>query len=121
ANAQAIVDAARQIVVKEGPKTLSFRTVAARAQTSVSAIAHYFPTRQSLVYAAYRALHEELIVFTRGIGVKSYQAYDPGLADDIVGFSAGGGVPLFVAFSEFELVAARHPDFADIARYARMT
>lgn len=121
ANAQTIVDAAKQIVVKQGPTTLSFRTVAARAQTSVSAIAHYFPTRQSLVYAAYRAIHEELIVYTRGAGLKSYQSYDPALADDIVGYAAGGGVPLFVAFSEFELVAARHADFADIARYARMT
>lgn len=121
ANAQVIVDAAKRIVVKEGPTTLSFRTVAARAQTSVSAIAHYFPTRQSLVYAAYRAIHDELIVFTRDAGLKSYQSYDPALADDIVGYSADGGVPLFVAFSEFELVAARHPDFADIARYARMT
>lgn len=120
-NAQAIVDAAKQIVVKEGPTTLSFRSVAARAKTSVSAIAHYFPTRQSLVYAAYRAIHDELIVFTRGTGLKSYQSYVPSLADDIVGYSADGGVPLFVAFSEFELVAARHPDFADIARYARMT
>lgn len=121
ANAQAIVHAAKRIVIAEGPTMLSFRTVAARAHTSVSAIAHYFPTRQSLVYATYRAIHDELIAFTRAIGVESDQSYDAVLANDIVAFSAQGTVPLLVAYSEFELVAARDVDSANIARYFRMT
>ena len=121
ATAKAIVDAAMRMAIDEGPGALSFRTVAARAETSVSAIAHYFATRQELLYATYRAIHEEIIAFTRSVGVVTEASYDSELAEKIVTYSGDSRVSLLIAYSEFELVAARNPEFVGLARYFRMT
>lgn len=119
--AKAIVAAAMRMAIDEGPGALSFRTVAARAETSVSAIAHYFATRQDLLYATYRAIHEEIIAFTRSLGVVTESNYDSELAERIVTYSGESRVSLLIAYSEFELVAARNHEFAGLARYFRMT
>jgi len=121
ATARQIVAAAMRMAIDEGPGALSFRTVAARAKTSVSAIAHYFSTRHELLYATYRAIHEEIIAFTRSVGVASEQRYDSELAERIVTYSGDSRVSLLVAYSEFELVAARDPEFSALTRYFRMT
>ncbi len=119
--ARQIVDAAKGIAIDEGPGALSFRTVATRAETSVSAIAHYFPTRHALLYATYRAIHEEIIAFTGSLGVASDLHYDSELAERIAVYSGNSRVSLLVAYSEFELIAARDPEFSALARYFRMT
>jgi AcrR family transcriptional regulator len=119
--ARTILQAAMTIAVDEGPGQLSFRSVATRAATSVSAIAHYFPTRQALLFATYRTIHEEIIAFTRRLVTDRPSRYDSGLAEEIVTYRGDGPLALLIAYSELELVAARTDDFRYLARYLRMT
>jgi len=119
--ASAIADAAAALAAEQGPGAVSYRSVALRAGTSVSAVTHHFPTRDKLLHAAYRALHEKIISFTRSRGVAADPDYLPDVAEEIVTHTAGGAVPLLLAYSEFELMASRTAEFADLARYFRMT
>ncbi|WP_188772025.1 TetR family transcriptional regulator [Novosphingobium endophyticum] len=121
ATAQSILEGAMRMAIEQGPGALSFRTVAANANTSASAVSHYFSTRQHLIYATYRTIHREIIAFTQSLGVAEGESYDSELAERIVTFTGKSSVSLLIAYSELELVAARDPNFSGLARHFRMT
>ena len=114
---QRLLEAGVALVAQSGPDELSFRTLAARAGTSLSAVTHHFPRRDRLLYAIYRHIHD-LLTSTAA----SAAASDP--AGHFVASVTDGevaGAPLFLVSTELSLAAARTPAFADMAWMIRLT
>lgn len=115
-----ILTAAMRIVVMSGPRALTYRTLAAQAGLSASAVAHHFRNREALLYATYRFLHHKIIERTRAEVGRS-TGTDPAAALRIAGHAQAGGLPDLVTYSAFEIFANQHPEFSELARFFRMT
>lgn len=116
---QRLLDAGVEIIASAGPDELSFRTLAARAGTSLSAVTHHFPKRERLLSSVFQYLHDRL---TQSEAATVAQNVDA--ADQFVASTTGAGfagAPLFLIFTELSLAAARMPGFADMAWRFRLT
>jgi AcrR family transcriptional regulator len=115
--------AGAQIVAGDGAAALTFRTLAARADVSLSAITHYFPKRSNLIYSIYHRIYEE-VTTDRLFDVSALPLPpEDGVRDyvDMILRPRFGGVCQPIAHAELYLLAARDPSLADLAWHLRMT
>jgi AcrR family transcriptional regulator len=98
--------------------------VAARAAISPSAVTHYFPKREALIYSVYRRIYEEIAFDAEGMSFISHSR-DPEIVAqsyvDIILRRKFAGVCQPIAHAELYLLAARNEGLADLAWHMRMT
>ncbi|HLG86784.1 MAG TPA: TetR family transcriptional regulator [Alphaproteobacteria bacterium] len=116
--------AGAETVAARGASALSFRNVAAQAGVSLSAVTHYFPRRQSLIYAVYRRIFEEIASDwpnVRGGRIKrNAERIAESYLDKVLHRKFGGACQP-IAHAELYLLAARDPSLSDLAWHMRMT
>jgi AcrR family transcriptional regulator len=116
-----LAEAGAEIVARQGPTALSFRSVAEAAGVSLSAVTHHFPRRDVLLYAVYRHLHDALArqAEATATGQPEWRSTQP--AVEMVLNARIAGAPMFLASAELCLAAAREPTLGDMAWMMRMT
>jgi AcrR family transcriptional regulator len=116
--------AGAETVAARGASALSFRNVAAQAGVSLSAVTHYFPRRQSLIYAVYRRIFEEIASdwpkAKRGKGRRDAERIAESYLDKVLNRKFGGACQP-IAHAELYLLAARDRSLSDLAWHMRMT
>jgi AcrR family transcriptional regulator len=119
-----LLTAGAEVVAAQGARALSYRSVAARAAISPSAVTHYFPKREALIYSVYRRIYEEIAFDAEGMSFISHSR-DPEIVAqsyvDIILKRKFAGVCQPVAHAELYLLAARNEGLADLAWHMRMT
>lgn len=118
-----MLDAAIEIVARHGVEGLTHRAVAQAAGASLANATHHFPTRASLVHAAFRRLHERATAEGASNRRASPSGLSPrALADSFVDFLLNAGGELHsapMALEELILFAGRDPALVGIARQLR--
>lgn len=116
--------AGAETVAARGASALSFRNVAAQAGVSLSAVTHYFPKRQSLIYAVYRRIFEEIASDWPDARAGKTRRTAARIAEDYLDkvlHRKFGGACQPIAHAELYLLAARDPSLSDLAWHMRMT
>ena len=116
--------AGAETVAARGASALSFRNVAAHTGVSLSAVTHYFPKRQSLIYAVYRRIFEEIASdwpnARTGRAKRNAERIAESYLDKVLHRKFGGACQP-IAHAELYLLAARDPSLSDLAWHMRMT
>ena len=127
---QALLAAALRIIVRDGPGSVTFRTVVAEANASHGSVAYYFGTREELIREAM------MLVANRNIealaGVLEHFESVPGDPQSLAAIIASHSTQqmiedrsMGITIIELHLAAARHPELRPVLRdwgraYARI-
>ncbi|AQV96862.1 TetR/AcrR family transcriptional regulator [Cupriavidus necator] len=117
---QDILAASARILAGDGPGELTYRNAAKAAGVATSLVGYHFRSKNDLLYAAYRYIHDQ---FARDIMAASVPLKSTGLQAglDLVIDTPAGPKPAYVASLEAVVASAYEAGMTDLAWKTRMT